>query len=398
MKLLSTLLIACVVSAVKATSLALTAGTDGFVYVSGALNGAVQGGTATSSLRCVYYYNGDIFNGSSTPTYTGAAWPVVELPVGITTSITAPSTLVSRVTVANNVPVVRINGLPLYQFQADTSMSGCTGNNFGFVVVNAADGSSGGTQTATPVNVVGNSNTAITVSSSSSPSPTPSPMYQMASPPPPPALTLPLAPVGGNGALTISTGADGNIYVTNANAILTPGGPALAITRCVYFYHNDTMTMSTTPTFIGPDWPWVELKPTQNTMTAPSAITSKVSVDALTSTVRINGLPIYQFLGDTTGCSTDPDFVAVKANGLASFGGVMVTALPTSAQNSAAVTVSYQNQLNAPSPSSSNNSVAAWVVPVAVVLGVVSAIFIAVIVYWLCTKPRQPRMQPRARF
>lgn len=180
----------------------------------------------------------------------------------------------------------------------------------------------------------------------------------------PPALEPPPPQSSEASTLILSTGTDGFLYATGALATSNAGGPAVAETRCVYFYHNDSLTGSTTPTFVGPDWPYVEVpNPSNTTISAPNTLQGLVTVDYTTTTVRVNGLPLYQFLADNaTSCSGNGDggsgdFVTVRAaTGLSGYSPVVVTPLTPRSQDtlSNGITIIYTTA--SPPPSSTNAS------------------------------------------
>ena len=166
---------------VSALSLDITAN-SGLVFVTGATSGLVQGGTATASTRCAYYYSGDNSAHSFTPTYPGSTWPVVQLPIG-EISITAPFSLLFLVTVGTS-GIVRINGLPLYQFAFDSTTNTCSGHSSSFPAINVTNGLSSDAL-ITPVNDSSNIKQ-ITVTSSDAPPPA-----VVASSPPPAVVASP---------------------------------------------------------------------------------------------------------------------------------------------------------------------------------------------------------------
>lgn len=70
-------------------------------------------------------------------------------------------------------------------------------------------------------------------------------------------------------------------------------------------YQPDNANRSSVPTYHDANWPYVQL--VSGPITAPATLVPLLSVTAGSLVVRINGLPIYLFVGDTTTgtCSCD---------------------------------------------------------------------------------------------
>lgn len=111
--------------------------------------------------------------------------------------------------------------------------------------------------------------------------------------PSPPAPTPPplVFSIGG-------TGPTGQVFVSGYFGGYTGGGSqGTSATRCVYMYAPDNANRSSTPTYHDADWPYVELD--FGPIVAPASLVPLISVSAGSRVVRINGLPLYLFVGDT---------------------------------------------------------------------------------------------------
>ena len=86
-----------------------------FLQVTGATAGATSGGTATSEKRTVYYFASDT---TSSPTYTGGAWPYVIVQGQLSAGAEVTATLTK-----NSLGVLLVNGRPAYQYIGNSSSS-----------------------------------------------------------------------------------------------------------------------------------------------------------------------------------------------------------------------------------------------------------------------------------
>ena len=86
-----------------------------FLQVTGATAGATSGGAATSAKRTVYYYASDT---TSSPTYTGGAWPYVVVQGQLSAGAEVTATLTK-----NSSGVLLVSGRPAYQYIGNSSSS-----------------------------------------------------------------------------------------------------------------------------------------------------------------------------------------------------------------------------------------------------------------------------------
>ena len=103
-------------------SVAKDSGGATFLQVTGATAGSTSGGTATSDKRTIYYYAPDT---TSSPTYTGGAWPYVIVQGQLSAGAGVTATLTK-----NSSGILLVNGLPAYQYVGDsgsTTASGVSG-------------------------------------------------------------------------------------------------------------------------------------------------------------------------------------------------------------------------------------------------------------------------------
>ena len=103
-------------------SVAKDSGGATFLQVTGATAGSTSGGTATSDKRTIYYYAPDT---TSSPTYTGGAWPYVIVQGQLSAGAGVTATLTK-----NSSGMLLVNGLPAYQYVGDsgsTTASGVSG-------------------------------------------------------------------------------------------------------------------------------------------------------------------------------------------------------------------------------------------------------------------------------
>jgi len=96
-------------------SVARDSGGATFLQVTGATAGATSGGTATSEKRTVYYFAPDT---TSSPTYTGGAWPYVIVQGQSSAGAEVTATLTK-----NSTGVLLVNGRPVYQYIGNSSSS-----------------------------------------------------------------------------------------------------------------------------------------------------------------------------------------------------------------------------------------------------------------------------------
>jgi len=96
-------------------SVARDGGGATFLQVTGATAGATSGGTATSEKRTVYYFASDT---TSSPTYTGGAWPYVIVQGQLSAGAEVTATLTK-----NSSGVLLVNGRPAYQYIGNSSSS-----------------------------------------------------------------------------------------------------------------------------------------------------------------------------------------------------------------------------------------------------------------------------------
>ncbi|NDH86605.1 hypothetical protein EBY67_06095, partial [bacterium] len=96
-------------------SVARDSGGATFLQVTGATAGATSGGTATSEKRTVYYFASDT---TSSPTYTGGAWPYVIVQGQLSAGAEVTATLTK-----NSSGVLLVNGRPAYQYNGNSSSS-----------------------------------------------------------------------------------------------------------------------------------------------------------------------------------------------------------------------------------------------------------------------------------
>jgi endonuclease/exonuclease/phosphatase family metal-dependent hydrolase len=96
-------------------SVARDSGGATFLQVTGATAGATSGGTATSEKRTVYYFASDT---TSSPTYTGSAWPYVLVQGQLSAGAEVTATLTK-----NSSGVLLVNGRPAYQYIGNSSSS-----------------------------------------------------------------------------------------------------------------------------------------------------------------------------------------------------------------------------------------------------------------------------------
>ena len=96
-------------------SVARDSGGATFLQVTGATAGATSGGTATSEKRTVYYFASDT---TSSPTYTGGAWPYVIVQGQLSAGAEVTATLTK-----NSSGVLLVNGRPAYQYIGNSSSS-----------------------------------------------------------------------------------------------------------------------------------------------------------------------------------------------------------------------------------------------------------------------------------
>jgi len=90
-----------------------------FLQVTGATAGSTSGGTATSDKRTVYYY---AFDTTSSPTFSGTAWPYVIVQGQLSAGAGVTATLTK-----NSSGMLLVNGLPAYQFGGDSSSTTASG-------------------------------------------------------------------------------------------------------------------------------------------------------------------------------------------------------------------------------------------------------------------------------
>jgi hypothetical protein len=103
-------------------SVARDSGGATFLQVTGATAGTTSGGTATSGKRTIYYYAPDT---TSSPTYTGGAWPYVIVQGQLMADFG-----VTAILTKNSSGMLLVNGLPAYQYVGDsgsTTASGVSG-------------------------------------------------------------------------------------------------------------------------------------------------------------------------------------------------------------------------------------------------------------------------------
>jgi hypothetical protein len=100
-------------------SVARDSGGATFLQVTGATAGSTSGGTATSEKRAVYYFAPDT---TSSPTYTGGAWPYVIVQGQLSAGAGVTATLTK-----NSSGMLLVNGLPAYQYVGDNSSTTATG-------------------------------------------------------------------------------------------------------------------------------------------------------------------------------------------------------------------------------------------------------------------------------
>ena len=103
-------------------SVARDSGGATLLQVTGATAGATSGGTATSEKRTIYYFAPDT---TSSPTYTGGAWPYVMVQGQLSAGVGVTATLTK-----NSSGMLLVNGLPAYQYVVDsgsTTASGVSG-------------------------------------------------------------------------------------------------------------------------------------------------------------------------------------------------------------------------------------------------------------------------------
>jgi hypothetical protein len=100
-------------------SVARDSGGATFLQVTGATAGSTSGGTATSDKRTVYYFASDT---TSSPTYTGSAWPYVIVQGQLSAGAGVTATLTK-----NSSGMLLVNGLPAYQYVADSGSTTANG-------------------------------------------------------------------------------------------------------------------------------------------------------------------------------------------------------------------------------------------------------------------------------
>jgi len=100
-------------------SVARDSGGATFLQVTGATAGSTSGGTATSEKRTVYYFAPDT---TSSPTYTGGAWPYVIVQGQLSAGAGVTATLTK-----NSSGMLLVNGLPAYQYVGDSGSTTANG-------------------------------------------------------------------------------------------------------------------------------------------------------------------------------------------------------------------------------------------------------------------------------
>jgi hypothetical protein len=103
-------------------SVARDSGGATFLQVTEATAGSTSGGTATSEKRTIYYF---AFDDTSSPNYTGGAWPYVIVQGQLMADFGVTATLTK-----NSSGMLLVNGLPAYQYVGDsgsTTASGVSG-------------------------------------------------------------------------------------------------------------------------------------------------------------------------------------------------------------------------------------------------------------------------------
>ena len=100
-------------------SVARDSGGATFLQVTGATAGATSGGSATSDKRTVYYFASDT---TSSPTFSGTAWPYVIVQGQLSAGAGVTATLTK-----NSSGVLLVNGLPAYQYGGDNSSTTASG-------------------------------------------------------------------------------------------------------------------------------------------------------------------------------------------------------------------------------------------------------------------------------
>ena len=100
-------------------SVARDSGGATFLQVTGATAGSTSGGTATSDKRTIYYYAPDT---TSSPIYTGGAWPYVIVQGQLSSGAGVTATLTK-----NSSGMLLVNGLPAYQYVGDSGSTTANG-------------------------------------------------------------------------------------------------------------------------------------------------------------------------------------------------------------------------------------------------------------------------------
>jgi len=100
-------------------SVARDSGGATFLQVTGATAGSTSGGSATSDKRTVYYFANDT---TSSPTFSGTAWPYVIVQGQLSAGAGVTATLTK-----NSSGMLLVNGLPAYQFDGDSSSTTASG-------------------------------------------------------------------------------------------------------------------------------------------------------------------------------------------------------------------------------------------------------------------------------
>ena len=100
-------------------SVARDSGGATFLQVTGATAGTTGGGSATSEKRTVYYFAPDT---TSSPTFSGTAWPYVIVQGQLSAGAGVTATLTK-----NSSGMLLVNGLPAYQFGGDSSSTTANG-------------------------------------------------------------------------------------------------------------------------------------------------------------------------------------------------------------------------------------------------------------------------------
>jgi predicted lipoprotein with Yx(FWY)xxD motif len=124
------------------------------------------------------------------------------------------------------------------------------------------------------------------------------------------SVTLLTAQAGMATTLGLTTLPTGNtiLQATDAIAGTTGGGIASSDTRTLYFWAPDFGEPNPNAhNYMGPAWPYVY---SDGAVTSDPAITAVVSTenDGIGDYITINGLPLYQFINDTSAIAANGNF------------------------------------------------------------------------------------------